>query len=138
MNLKEFSGMILPCEDTRLRNIVLIRRPHMRVNRIEFLHPDVESAICDIFLMEIELMEKMASLKLGLMISRDYSLTAAYNTLDNYRRGTVNQFVLESFFKRNLYYMSFADIMAIIRRFDTSGDAHISLQEFSEFMNFDE
>ena len=137
LSYKEFCQMLLPCEDTYLRNSVLSRRPYLRIGVFEFLPLEIEHAISDIILKEIQLIRHMDSLKHNLQLSYDYSKAGAFRAIDAGGRGLLNYFVLEQFFKRNLYYASEADIMAIIRRLDTEGDAQVSYVEFSNFMTID-
>merc|ERR1712070_1021017 len=57
--------------------------------------------------------------------------------MDVLNRGILNIYVLEEFFRKNHHFMTDYEIMAIIRRIDTEGDAQITFVEFVEFMNSD-
>ena len=55
LTYKDFSQLLLPCENTVLRNSLLARRPYARVSRYQFLHRDIEHALCELLLEEIQL-----------------------------------------------------------------------------------
>lgn len=61
LRYEEFSQILLPCEDVRLRNAVRGRSPLKRVSIEEFLHRDVERTLCSLFLKEIQLARQIDS-----------------------------------------------------------------------------
>lgn len=137
LSYKEFSQIFLPCEDSRLRNDILSRRPMVRIGRYERLRLDIESTLAEIILKEINLARNIEALKRALVQSYDFSSTAAFNTLDRWKRGYLDVFALDDFFRKIHHPLSDYVIMAIIRRIDTEGDAKIGFMEFAEFMRTD-
>ena len=64
----------------------------------------------------------------------DYSSYAAFKSVDRYSEGYINTSNLGQFLKSNGYYASERELLAIIRRIDTDGDAKLSYAEFSDFL----
>lgn len=64
----------------------------------------------------------------------DYSNYAAFRAIDKYNDGYVDSFSLKRFLESNGHYASERELLAIIRRIDTDGDAKLSYEEFSEFL----
>lgn len=137
LSYKEFSQLLLPCEDTILRNDVLSRKSYTRVGRHQSLASYIESTIVEIIVKEIQLTRELETLKRNLELNYDYTAAAAFRSIDVANRGCLNSFILDEFFKRNSHFMSDFEIMAIIRRIDTEGDAQITYLEFCEFMKAD-
>ena len=79
-------------------------------------------------------MRKLTILKTELEIRYDYTIYAAFRTVDRLNEGYIDSYNLRIFFKNNGYHASERELMAIIRRVDTDGDARISYSEFTEFM----
>ena len=65
----------------------------------------------------------------------DYSTYAAFRTIDRHNDGFVDTYNLGIFLKNNGHYASEKELLAIIRRIDTDGDAKLSYSEFSEFLS---
>jgi hypothetical protein len=53
LSYKEFSQLLLPCEDSVVRNDVLSRKSYTRVGRYQSLASYIESTIVEIILKEI-------------------------------------------------------------------------------------
>ena len=125
--------MLLPCEDNLLRNITL-DRPAMRIGRYDVLPHDIEHAIVAILESEIALQRRLDSLKRDLEIRYDYSLLAAYRSIDKYNDGRIDSFNLGSFLRACGHYASEHELLQIIRRIDTDGDGRLQYTEFSNFV----
>ncbi len=125
--------MILPCEDNLLRRITL-ERPGFRCGRYDYLPRDIEAAVTDIIEKEITLLRRLDILKKDLQSRYDYSSYAAFRSLDKYNDGFVNTHSLASFLKSNGHFATDKEVLAIIRRIDTDGDAKLSFEEFSDFL----
>jgi len=123
--------MILPCEDNSLRRIAMDRYAQ-RVGRFDILPRDIENLTSDIINKEIELQRRIESLKRELQSRYDYQTYAAYKAIDKYNDGFIDTFNLSKFLKNNGHYASERELIAIIRRIDTDGDAKISYSEFSD------
>jgi len=79
-------------------------------------------------------LRKLEILKSDLEARHDFSIYAAYRVIDRYNEGAINTFNLSSFLKNNGYYATEKELLCIIRRIDTDGDAKISYIEFADFM----
>ena len=125
--------MLLPCTDNLLRNIAL-DRPSFRVGRFDSLPYDIERALLDILEKEVDLMRRLDILKRELELRYDYSSLAAYRSIDRYNDGRINTFNLGTFLRSVGHYASETELLAIVRRIDTDGDAQLSYSEFAEFI----
>jgi len=125
--------MLLPCTDNLLRNISL-DRPSFRVGRFDSLPYDIERAVLDILEKEIDLQRRLDILKRELEIRYDFSSLAAYRSVDRYNDGRINTNNLGAFLRNCGHYAAETELLAIVRRVDTDGDAQISYSEFAEFI----
>jgi Ca2+-binding EF-hand superfamily protein len=126
--------MMLPCEDNYLRNRTLDR--HARyVGRFDRLSGDIEHGVVAVLQKEIDMQRRLESLKRELD-SRpwDYNIGSAFRAIDRYNMGRIDSMQLGTFLRANGHYLPEMELIAIIRRLDTDGDAVISYSEFSEFM----
>ena len=80
-------------------------------------------------------MRKVSILKQELEIRYDYSILASFRAIDRYNEGYIDSYNLGQFLKNNGHYASEKEILAIIRRIDTDGDAKLSYSEFTEFLS---
>jgi Ca2+-binding EF-hand superfamily protein len=129
--------MLLPCEDNLLRKIAQ-ERPSYRVGRYDYLPRDIENALTAVLERELDLHRRLEILKNELEVRYDYSTYAAFKAIDRYNEGYVNTYNLGQFLKNNSYYASERELLAIIRRIDTDGDAKLSYSEFSDFIRSSE
>jgi len=125
--------MLLPCEDNLLRNITL-DRPAMRIGRYDVLPSDIEHALVAVLESEIALQRRLDTLKRDLEIRYDYSLLAAYRSIDKYNDGRIDTFNLGSFLRACGHYASEHELLQIVRRIDTDGDGRLNYTEFSNFV----
>jgi Ca2+-binding EF-hand superfamily protein len=133
LTFQEFLQMFLPCEDNLLRNMTL-DRPSRRIARFEHLPRDIELAMVNVLEREIDLQRKLEALKRELQVQYDYSPLAAFRSIDRYNSGLVTTVNTGAFLRQNGHYASEIELLAIIRRIDTDGDASIDYKEFAEFM----
>lgn len=125
--------MLLPCEDNLLRNITL-DRPSRYVGRYDSLPLDIERALLDIFEKEVDLQRRLDILKGDLEVRYDYTTYAAYRSVDKYNDGRISTLNLGSFLRSCGHYATERELLTIIRRIDTDGDAALSYAEFSDFL----
>lgn len=125
--------MWLPCTDNLLRNITL-DRPSFRVGRYDSLPYDIERAMCEILEKEIDLQRRLDILKRDLEVRYDYTPLSAYRSVDKYNDGRIDTFNLGSFLRSCGHYATEAELLAIVRRVDTDGDARLSYSETAEFL----
>jgi Ca2+-binding EF-hand superfamily protein len=133
LSFQEFLQMLLPCEDNLLRNMTL-DRPSRRVARFEYLPRDIELAMVNVIEKEIDLQRRLEVLKRELQVQYDYSPLAAFRSIDRYNSGLVTTVNTGAFLRQNGHYASEMELLAIIRRIDTDGDASVDYREFAEFM----
>ena len=133
LTFQEFLQILLPCEDNLLRNITL-DRPSRRVGRFEFLPRDIEIGITTVIEKEIDLQRKLEALKRELEVQYDYSPFAAFRSVDRYNSGLITSVNLGAFLRQNGHFASEMELLAIIRRVDTDGDASVDYNEFAEFV----
>jgi Ca2+-binding EF-hand superfamily protein len=125
--------MLLPCTDNLLRNVTL-DRPSFRVGRFDSLPYDIERAVLDVLEKEIDLARRLDLLKRELESRYDFSSLAAYRSVDRYNDGRINTFNLGTFLRNCGHYASETELLAIVRRMDTDGDANLSYSEFAEYI----
>ena len=125
--------MLLPCTDNFLRNMTL-DRPSRFVGRYDSLPYDIERALLDILEKEVDLMRRLDILKRDLEFRYDYSSLAAYRSIDRYNDGRINTFNLGTLLRSCGHYASETELLAIVRRIDTDGDAQLSYSEFAEYI----
>ena len=133
LSLSDFVQMLLPCEDNLLRRIAQERYP-LRVGRYDYLPRDSENALTELVERELELLRRLDGLKGDLEVRYDYSTYAAFRAIDRYNEGAINTYNLNVFLKNNGHYASERELLAIIRRIDTDGDAKLNYTEFSDFI----
>ena len=73
-------------------------------------------------------------MKRDLEIRYDYSTLSAYRAVDRYNDGRIDTFNLGSFLRGCGHYATETELLAIVRRIDTDGDARLSYSEFAEFL----
>ena len=83
---------------------------------------------------ELELQRRLDLLKRELEVRYDYSSYAAFKSIDRLSEGYINTYNLGQFLKNNGHYATERELLAIIRRVDTDGDAKLSYSEFSDFV----
>jgi len=125
--------MLLPCEENVLRNIT-IDRPSIRVGRFERLPRDIEEGMTSVLVKEVELARRLALLKRDLEVGLDYSTMAAFRSVDRLNTGSITTVNLGGFMRDHGHFASETELLAIVRRLDTDGDASITYGEWLEFL----
>jgi Ca2+-binding EF-hand superfamily protein len=133
ISFQEFLQIVLPCEDNFLRNRTL-DRPSRHVSRYDYLPRDIELALASVIEKEIDLQRRLETLKRELEVQYDYSPYAAFRSIDRYNSGRIDQVNVGSFLRQNGHYASELELLAIVRRVDTDGDAVILYSEWAEFV----
>jgi Ca2+-binding EF-hand superfamily protein len=83
---------------------------------------------------ELSLFRRLGGLKVELESRYDFSTYAVFRTIDRDNNGFIEPNNLRDFFRSHGVYLSDREVLAIIRRVDTDGDARISYSEFSDFL----
>jgi Ca2+-binding EF-hand superfamily protein len=109
-------------------------RPITRVGRFDYLSADTEINLVRIIVDEVSFFRRLDILKGDLETRYDYSVYAAFRTIDRYNEGYVSLDNLKYFFRAHHYYYTERELLSIIRRIDTDGDAKISYTEFSDYL----
>ena len=133
LSFQEFLQVALPCEDNYLRNRTL-DRPSRHVGRFDSLPRDIELALASVIEKEIDLQRRLESLKRELEAGYDYSPYAAFRSIDRYNSGRVDQVNMGSFLRQNGHHAAEMELLAMVRRIDTDGDAIILYSEWAEFV----
>ncbi len=108
-----------------------------RVGRYDNLPRGAERELANLLELELSQQRKKNSLRIELEARYDYSTYSAFKCVDKYNDGFINSFNLGQFLKNNGHYAQEREILAIIRRIDTDGDAKISYSEFCDFIRGD-
>ena len=116
-----------------LRGITL-DRPSRRVGRFDSLPFDIERALLAIIEKEIDMMRRLDILKSSLGCRYDFTPLAAFRAVDKYNVGRIDTFSTGNFLRTQGHYASETELLAIVRRIDTDGDAKLDYSEFSEFL----
>lgn len=75
---------------------------------------------------------KTENLKRVLETSYDFSVNAAFKVIDDWNFNQLDENNIKRFLRNVGYVASQQDIISIIRRIDTDGDAKVKLNEFGE------
>ena len=111
-----------------------IDRPSFRVGRYDYLPRDIEHHLAFIIEREIDLQRRLDILKVELESKYDYTPLAAFRSIDRYNIGKIDTINLGTFLRSNSHNPSEIELLAIIRRIDTDGDACLIYNEFAEFL----
>ena len=107
-------------------------RPSRRVGRFDPLPTLIEIDLTNLIVGEINLLRRLESLKRDLEMRYDFTLYSAFRTIDRDNDGFITLDNMKSFFRTQYSYLTDKEILCIIRRIDTDGDAKISYSEFSD------
>lgn len=125
--------MLLPCEDSVLR-AAATQRPNKEVGKNDFLPMRVEKALTQLLVRETKLQLKVDSFKRVLECSYDFSYQNAFKSIDDWNYQYLDNANIKRFLRKCGYVAGKEQLVSIIRRFDTDGDAKINLKEFSELL----
>lgn len=64
----------------------------------------------------------------------DFTPLAAFRSVDRYNVGKIDSISLGAYLRANGHHSSEIELLAIIRRIDTDGDASLNFNEFAEFL----
>ena len=110
------------------------QRPTKQLKANEFLSMRVERALTQLFVREINLQIKVENLKRSLDQRYDFSVGAAFKSIDDWNYGYLDKANIKRFLRQTGHIASKNEIISIIRRFDTDGDAKVNLEEFTDGM----
>jgi len=98
--------MVLPCEDNYLRTDTEERFSDRVVGRFDHLHADIERALADVIESELGLQARLENMKRDLEIKHDYTISAAFRTIDRYSEGVVTNNNLRNFLASQGAYLT--------------------------------
>lgn len=133
LTFQEFIQMFLPCEDNVLRNLTM-DRPSIRVGRFDKLPVDIELGMTTVITKEVELARRLAVLKKDLELGLDFNTLASFRTIDKFNSGVITTVNLGAFLRDNGHIATESELLAIVRRLDTKGNASVTYTEWLEFM----
>ncbi|MFS8159537.1 MAG: EF-hand domain-containing protein [Candidatus Roizmanbacteria bacterium] len=79
---------------------------------------------------EANLQLKIENLKRTLESAYDFTVQACFKSVDDWNYGYIDKANLKRFLRQMGYVSSKMEVVSIIRRFDTDGDAKVNLNEF--------
>lgn len=77
---------------------------------------------------------RLEILKRELETRFDFTPLAAFRSIDRYNVGKIDSISLGTYLRANSHHASEIELLAIIRRIDTDGDACLNFNEFAEFL----
>lgn len=88
----------------------------------------------DIIVKEVELARRCETLKRDLELCYDYSTMAAFRSVDRVNSTLITTVNLGAFMRENGHFASETELLSIVRRLDTDGDASVNYTEWCEFL----
>lgn len=125
---------MLPCEDMNLR-IETTNRPFMRISRHETLPFDMETALVNVLVQELHVFKELEKMTYDLERRPDYSPLAVFRCVDRDNVGKIGVSNLNHFFRNNGIMLTDREILALIRRLDTTADQTISYEELKDYLD---
>lgn len=123
LSYNEFMKFILPCDNEKLREEACLRKTYKAdIKAGKKLHPSVEKAMVEYFEREITCHKKIELLKKALLLCADWDVKAAFNLIDSQKQGYLSHPQIYSFCKNQGGDPTDAELIAIVRRIDSSGD----------------
>lgn len=131
LSYEEFMKFILPCDNMELREEACQRKTYkVNLKAGQKLHSTVEKALTAYLEQELNCHVKMELLKKALHSNPDFCCKAAFNILDSQKQGYLSHPQLYSFIKSQGIEASNEELIAIVRRIDSSGDGMLQFHEF--------
>jgi hypothetical protein len=82
----------------------------------------MEVALTNVLQQELRVFKELEKLTFDIERRPDFTPLAVYRTIDRHNDGKIDKINLDSFFKRNSLYLTERELLALIRRIDTSAD----------------
>ena len=131
---QDFLQVVLPCEDMNLR-IETTNRPFMRISRHETLPFDMETALVNVLVQELHVFKELEKMTYDLERRPDYSPLAVFRCVDRENAGKIGVGNLNHFFRNNGIMLTDREILALIRRLDTTADQTIAYEELKDYLD---
>ena len=133
LSYNEFMKFILPCDNTDLRAECCQRKTNHGTKASvagKRLHESVEKSLTEFFEREIDAHIKIEMLKRVLSHQPDWSTKAAFKIIDSQEQGYISHPQIYSFMNALGCDATDEELVAIVRRIDSSGDGSLQYFEF--------
>mmetsp|Transcript_15714 Transcript_15714/g.26498 ORF Transcript_15714/g.26498 Transcript_15714/m.26498 type:complete len:125 (-) Transcript_15714:379-753(-) len=94
----------------------------------------MEVALANVLQQELRVFKELEKLTYDLERRPDYTLLSAFRAVDRMGDGRIDKVNLEVFFKNLNLYLSEREILALIRRIDTTADQTVTYEELQEYL----
>jgi Ca2+-binding EF-hand superfamily protein len=131
LNYTEFLTMLLPCDNSKLRNEIVLR-PNYYVGLLDYLPKTIEYEMCKLLVKEIAFHRRTEKLKQELAWKADFDSKAGFKAIDDWTYHYIDFSNLKRFMKSTGYVPTNKELAAIIRRLDLNADSRLSYEEFEE------
>lgn len=121
LGYQDFLQIVLPCEDMNLR-VETCNRAFFRVSRQERLPRDMERDLVNVLVQELKVFKELEKLTYDLESRPDYSALACFRAIDRQNEGRLDKINLQRFFQQNNVFLTEREVLALIRRLDTTAD----------------
>ena len=119
LSFHDFQAIVLPCEDHDLRKKVQ-QRSKSRIGHFDGLTYDIEFGLSNLLISEIDMQQKIENLLQELESHTDYTVQAAFRTIDCVGRGRIDGRTIMEFYRQRGVYLLEREACAIVRRIDAS------------------
>lgn len=96
---------------------------------------EIEQQIANLIKLEIEYHIYTEGVKNSLRRRFDWTNLSAFQSIDSRREGFLDFSNIMNFCRRNNFYASESDVIAIVRRLDEDADQRITFDEFDTMMS---
>ena len=126
--------VLLPCDDLYMRSVIT-QRPSYDCPKYQNLRGEIEQQIANLIKLEIEYHIYTEGVKNSLRRRFDWTNLSAFQSIDSRREGFLDFSNIMNFCRRNNFYASESDVIAIVRRLDEDADQRITFDEFDTMMS---
>lgn len=124
---------ILPCDNLDIRAEACQRKTVIGTRDVQKgkkLHPTVESGLTEFLERELQIHIKMEMLKRVLINQPDWNTRAAFNVIDSQKQNYISHPQIYSFMNSLGNDATDEELIAIVRRIDSSGNGTLEYHEF--------
>lgn len=95
---------------------------------------DMETALVNVIVQELHVFKELEKMTYDLERRPDYSPLAVFRCVDRHNDGKIDKRNLNLFFKSNGILLADREILALIRRLDTTADQTIAYEELKDYL----
>lgn len=133
LRFQEFVEILLTRTDTELRSIITQRNPY-KVRKTDSLSRELEYELVKLLQLEFNLISEIYVKSESLKYLFGFEIRKAFNEIDRFRQGFINENDLFEFIKSHFKLISNNDARILLNRIDFDGDGRINFLDFSTFM----